>query len=118
MQGKERKRDREKNGGERGNAIMQERREDFEIDRGKWRREKEMNLKKERRRKQKPFHSTSSTLHHSDQKENLRTTFAKTNPRREKVPGRRSKRKAEEETPFLCLFPFKPSEEREPPILL
>ena len=68
--------------GERGNAIMQERREDFARDRGKWRREKEMDLRKERRRKQKPFHSTSSTLHHSDQKENLRTTFAKTNPRR------------------------------------
>ena len=32
--------------GERGNAIMQERREDFVRDRGKWRREKEMDLKK------------------------------------------------------------------------
>ena len=68
---------------------MQEMREDFARDRGKWRREKEIDLRKERRRKQKPFHSTSSTLHHSDQKENLRTTFAKTNPRRENVRGRR-----------------------------
>ena len=93
---------------------MQERREDFARDRGRWRREKEMDLRKEKSRKQKPFHSTSSTLHHSDQKENLRTTFAKTNPKRENVRGRRRRRKAEEETPFLCLFPFKPSEEREP----
>ena len=29
---------------------------------------KEMDFRKERRRKQKPLHSTSSTLHHSDKK--------------------------------------------------
>ena len=95
--------------GERGNVIMQERREDFARDRGNWRREKEMDLIKERRRKQKPFHSTSSTLHHYDQKENLRTTFAKTNPRREKVRGRRSRRKAEEEPLFSVSFLLNPA---------